>query len=71
MNVSAMLFAEFMALFFVVFVLFAGIVSYRLGKQKTTNPTLCCIFGVLWAFLPPVGLLYLTVLMLKSDIRPE
>lgn len=50
-----------------VFALVVGILSFILGKKKTTNPVLCGIVGFLTGFMPPLGLIFLAVLVLKND----
>ena len=65
MNINATLAGEIMF----VFVLFVGALSYYLGRRKTQTPVLACLLGVLLSLIPPFGLIYLVVLMLKKDIN--
>ena len=65
MNINATLAGEIM----LVFVLFVGALSYYLGRRKTQTPVLACLLGVLLSLIPPFGLIYLVVLMLKKDIN--
>lgn len=41
--------------------------SYKLGVNKTENPKRAAIIGFLLAFLPPLALIYLVILLLKND----
>lgn len=43
-------------------------VSYRLGVTKTENPKLSALVGFLLAFLPPLALIYLVVLLLRDEV---
>ncbi len=56
--------------FYLVFVLLIGILSYYLGKRKTQTPKLATFFGVILAFIPPLALLYIIILIIKNDIQP-
>lgn len=56
--------------FYLVFVLLIGILSYYLAKRKTQSPKLATFFRVILAFIPPLALLYILVLIIKNDIQP-
>ncbi|WP_416305449.1 hypothetical protein [Neptunicella sp. SCSIO 80796] len=60
----------FALLLVVVFLLFAGTISwcsYKLGQTKTENPRMAATIGFGLSFLPPLALIYLVVLLLKED----
>jgi hypothetical protein len=61
------MFALILPLFFVAFVISVTWVSYKLGTTKSNNAKLCAIFGFVLAFLPPLAVIYLVVLLLKND----
>lgn len=44
------------------------ILGYYLGEKKTNNPVLTAIIGFFSAFIPPLALILLMILVLKSDI---
>lgn len=64
MNINATLFGEIMF----VFVLFVGALSYYLGRRKTQTPVIAALLGVVLSLIPPFGLVYLVVLLLKKDV---
>jgi len=64
MNINATLLGEIMFISVIVI----GILSYYLGKRKTNTPKMASLIGVLFSFIPPLGLIYLAILMLKKDI---
>lgn len=66
MDINATALGQFIA----ITVPIIGILSYYLGKRKTTTPVKVTIIGVILACLPPLGLLYVAILSLKSDIEP-
>jgi len=51
-----------------VWVLLQTALVYHLAKKKTQTPVIATIIGFFASFLPPVGLIYLIVLVLKNDI---
>jgi len=51
----------------VAFILAVTLTSYKLGKTKTENPKLAAMTGFFLAFLPPLALIYLVVLLFKDD----
>ena len=63
MNINATLLGEFIALF----ALIMGVVCYYLGRRKTQTPVLAGLLGVVLSIIPPFGLVYLVVLVLKKD----
>ncbi|MDR6982663.1 hypothetical protein J2X32_001281 [Rheinheimera pacifica] len=64
MNINATLLGEFIALF----ALIMGAVCYYLGLRKTQTPILAGLLGVVLSIIPPFGLVYLVVLVLKKDV---
>lgn len=44
-----------------------GDLEFYSRQEKTTNPVLCGIVGFLTGFMPPLGLIFLAVLVLKND----
>ena len=55
--------------FIIMFVI--GGLSYYLGKRKTTSPILATLIGTVLCMMPPLNIIYLIVLMLKSDVISE
>jgi hypothetical protein len=64
LNINATLLGEFIALF----ALIMGAVCYYLGRRKTQTPILAGLLGVVLSIIPPFGLVYLVVLVLKKDV---
>lgn len=64
MNINATLLGEIM----IVFILVVGALSYYLGRRKTQTPILAGLLGVVLSIIPPFGLVYLVVLVLKKDV---
>ncbi|GAA0369216.1 hypothetical protein GCM10009092_36840 [Bowmanella denitrificans] len=62
------MFALLLALLFAGFVIVVTMCSYKLGKTKTENPRLAALIGLLVAFLPPLALIYLAILLFKDDV---
>ncbi len=50
------------------FAIVVAVVSFNLGKRKTTSPILVSILGFFLGLVPPLALIYLVVLVLKNDI---
>lgn len=65
MNINATLIGEILF----VFVIVIGFLCYYLGKRKTNTPKMTTLIGVLLSFIPPLGLIYLVILILKNDIN--
>ncbi len=65
MNINATLYGEIVF----VFIIIVSVISFYLGKRKTTNPKLTSLIGALLSFIPPLALIYLVVLVLKRDIN--
>jgi hypothetical protein len=64
LNINATLLGEIM----IVFVLVVGALSYYLGRRKTQTPILTGLLGAVLSLIPPFGLVYLVVLVLKKDV---
>jgi len=64
LNINATVIGELIALF----ALIMGGVCYYLGRRKTQTPILAGFLGVVLTFIPPLGLIYLVVLVLKKDV---
>lgn len=71
MNINASLIGELF--FFVIFLMVPlfGFVCYKLGKKKTTSPKAAGFTGALLSLFPPFNLVFVAVLVLKSDITPK
>lgn len=55
----------------VLVLVYLGVVTYlsrRLARHKTNDPNKATVIGFLLAFLPPLALIYLVVLLLKQDV---
>lgn len=46
-----------------------AVLSFYLGKRKTNSPKMVTLIGVLLSIFPPLGLIYLAILVLKNDIN--
>ena len=42
--------------------------AYRLGKTKSENPKVTAMIGFGLAFIPPLALIYLAVLVFKDEV---
>lgn len=60
---------DFIGTFFLAFMSLIGILSYYLGRRKTNTPVLATFIGILLAFIPPLALIYLIVLVIKADVK--
>ena len=65
MNVNATLVGQLI----VIFALVVGVISYFIGRHKTQSPILAGVLGAVLSIVPLFGLIYLVVLMLKSDVN--
>jgi hypothetical protein len=65
MDINATLLGEIIF----VSVIISGVISYYLAKRKTSTPKIATFIGVLLAFIPPLGLIYIAILVLKNDIN--
>lgn len=51
-----------------LFAIVVAVISFNLGKRKTTSPILVSILGFFSGLVPPIALVYLIALVLKKDI---
>ncbi|GLX80438.1 hypothetical protein tinsulaeT_37780 [Thalassotalea insulae] len=58
----------FMPIVAILYLITVTVLSYRLGKTKTENPKMAAIIGFVLAFLPPLALIYLAVLLFKEEV---
>ena len=65
MNISA----SFISYLMLSLVPFFAVMSYYLGKRKTTTPIIVAIIGGLLGLMPLFGLVFIAVLALKKDIE--
>lgn len=65
MNINATVLGELVAVSIIVI----GILSFYLGKRKTTSPKIITLIGVLLAAIPPLGIIFLAFLAFKKDIN--
>ena len=65
MNINMTLLIEIVFISIVV----VGVLSFYLGKRKTNSPKMVTLIGVLLSIFPPLGLIYLAILVLKNDIN--
>lgn len=64
MNVNATVLGQ--TIFFLAIVFAA--VGYYLGRRKTETPILVSILAMFSALMPPIGLIFLMVLVFKKDL---
>lgn len=65
MNVNLTLMGQIIFILIPVF----AVISYFLGKRKTSTPIKMAIIGGLLALIPLFGLIFIAVLALKQDIE--
>ena len=65
MNINGTVLGELIALLALIM---AG-VCYYLGRRKTQTPILAGFLGAVLTLIPPLGLIYLVVLVLKKDVN--
>ena len=64
MNVNATLVGQTIFILAIVF----AVVGFYLGKRKTETPVLVSILAFFSASIPPVGMIFLMILVVKKDI---
>ncbi len=52
----------------VIWAFIATILTYMLAKRKTETPILATIIGFFAAFIPPISMIYIIILVLKNDV---
>ena len=65
MNINA----TFLGQIILVFALFMAVTGFYFGQRKTTSPIATSVIAFLTAFLPPLALVFLIVLVSKKDIK--
>ncbi|MCW8091858.1 hypothetical protein [Alteromonas sp. ASW11-130] len=60
--------ATLLGLIIVVLACVMAGLGYYLGKRKTQTPGITAVIAFVTAFIPPVALIFLIVLVFKSDI---
>ena len=65
MNINATLFGQIV----IILAILMAIAGYYLGKRKTTTPVLTSVIAFFTAFVPPIALIFLIVLVLKKDVK--
>tara|TARA_B100000809_G_scaffold250789_1_gene283619 strand:- start:513 stop:713 length:201 start_codon:yes stop_codon:yes gene_type:complete len=53
--------------FAAIYILVMTMLSFYLGKKKTDMPIIATFIGAGFSLIPPLGLIYLAVLLLKKD----
>lgn len=65
MNMNATLIGQLL----VIFALIMGVLTYYLGRKKTSTPIIAGVLGALLSLMPLLGLIYAAALVLKSDVH--
>lgn len=50
------------------FMVVVGIISYILGKRKTTTPVRAALLGTVFSVVPILGIIYVFYLVSKEDL---
>jgi hypothetical protein len=50
------------------FMIVVGIISYVLGKKKTTTPVRAALLGTVFSVIPILGIIYVFYLINKEDL---
>ncbi len=66
MNINATLLGEFVF----IFMLIIGLLSYLLGRHKTSTPVITGVLGFFLAIVPPLGIIYLFILWFRKNRLP-
>lgn len=69
MNINGTLIGELIFYSLILFVPLVGFLSFYLGKRKTHTPKIAMFIGILLSLIPPLGLIYIVILVLKNDIK--
>ena len=70
MSINLTLFGEFLAFLIVLCIPVFAVISYKIGKRKSTSPGVLAFVGGCLALFPLFGLIYIAVLALRKDL-PE
>ncbi|KFZ32063.1 hypothetical protein IDSA_05160 [Pseudidiomarina salinarum] len=65
MNINMTLVGQGILLIAIIF----GLISYYLGRRKTTNPVIAGFIGFVLSLVPLLGIIYLAILVLKKDVN--
>lgn len=57
--------------FVLILMIVNGALSYYYGRGKVRFPLVALFFGVFLSLIPPLGIIYVTVLMLKNELVDE
>jgi len=68
MAISLTVFGEFLAFFILFCIPIFSLISYKIGKRKTTTPGVLAFVGGCLALFPLFGLIFIAVLALKKDL---
>ncbi len=52
----------------IIWACIATILTYMLAKRKTETPILATVIGFFTAFIPPISMIYIIILVLKNDV---
>ena len=63
-QISSVYFYAFFSLLFIISVFF----GFKLGKRKTGEPVITVIVTALLSLVPMLGIVFIALLLLKSDI---
>ena len=51
-----------------IFMVVIGLISYVLGKRKTTAPIKSALLGFVFSVIPVLGIIYVAYLAAKEDV---
>lgn len=51
-----------------VFMIIIGIISYIIGKNKSTTPVKAALLGTVFSVIPVLGIIYVFYLLNKEDL---
>lgn len=68
MSINATLLGEFLVFFIVLSIPIFAVISYKIGKRKSTMPGVLAFVGGCLALFPLFALIFIAVLALKKDL---
>ena len=68
MSFHLTLFGEFLAFFIMLCIPIFAVISYKIGKRKSTMPGVLAFVGGCLALFPLFALIFIAVLALKKDL---
>jgi len=68
MSINATLFGEFLVFIIVLCIPIFAVISYKIGKRKSTMPGVLAFVGGCLALFPLLALIFIAVLALKKDL---